>query len=223
MVRINTLFEESPFEPLLHHYDKVRECVDLVRPMFKAVKNEDYEKLEELAQKVFKTEHDADLIKDEIRQEIPRSFFLPVYRGDLLGYLKLQDDVADSVENIAYLLTLKRLKLPPAMENGLATYLDSVMEADAKARQMNQKIRDLVKKGFHASEAGDMLDVIRIVERAEWEADKKQYEVSKQLFALEDSIKPSDLMLWWRIFLEMGEIANHIERMADRLRRMLSQ
>ncbi|MCB9855744.1 MAG: TIGR00153 family protein [Phycisphaerales bacterium] len=223
MVRISTLFEKSPFEPLLHHYDKVRECVDLVRPMFKAVRDEDYEGLEKLAQKVFKTEHEADLIKDEIRQEIPRSFFLPVYRGDLLGYLKLQDDVADAIENIAYLLTLKRLKLPAALESGLAAYLDSVMDADTKAREMNQRIRDLVQKGFHASQAGDMFDLIRAVERAEWEADKKQYEVSKALFKLEDSMKPSDLMLWWRILLEMGEVANHIEKMADRLRRMLSQ
>ncbi|MCA9255363.1 MAG: TIGR00153 family protein [Phycisphaerales bacterium] len=223
MVRIATLFEQSPFEPLLHHYDKVRECVDLVRPMFKAVRDEDYATLEQLAQTVFKTEHAADLIKDEIRQEIPRSFFLPVYRGDLLGYLKLQDDVADAVENIAYLLTLKRLKLPQGLEDNLVEYLDSVMAVDGKAREMNIKVRDLVQKGFHAAQAGDMFDLIRAVERAEWEADKKQYEVSKALFALEDSMKPSDLMLWWRIFLEMGEVANHIEKMADRMRRMLSQ
>lgn len=223
MVRITNLFEQSPFEPLLHHYEKVRECVDLVRPMFKAIHDEDYAALEGLADKVFKTEHAADLIKDEIRQEIPRSFFLPVYRGDLLGYLKLQDDVADAVENIAYLLTLKQLKLPDSLESGVVSYLDSVLAVDAKAREMNLKIRDLVQKGFHSAQAGDMFDVIRAVERAEWEADKKQYEVNKALFALEDSIKPSDLMLWWRIFLELGEVANHIEKMADRLRRMLSQ
>jgi uncharacterized protein Yka (UPF0111/DUF47 family) len=43
------LFEQSPFEPLLHHYDKVRECVDLVRPMFEAVRDEKYDVLEKLA------------------------------------------------------------------------------------------------------------------------------------------------------------------------------
>ena len=118
---------------------------------------------------------------------------------------------------------LKQLKLPDALESGVVSYLDSVMAVDAKAREMNLKIRDLVQKGFHSAQAGDMFDVIRAVERAEWEADKKQYEVNKALFALEDSMKPSDLMLWWRIFLELGEVANHIEKMADRLRRMLSQ
>lgn len=223
MGRISTLFQQSPFEPLLHHYEKVRECVDLVRPMLDAVRVEDYDRLETLAAEVFKTEHEADLIKDQIRQEIPRSFFLPVFRGDLLGYLKLQDNVADAVEDIAYLLTMKRIKLPPELVEGLSKYLDLIMAADARTRLMNERIRELVASGFHASRAGDIFDVIRSVEKAEWEADKQQYEMGKALFALEDSIKASDLMLWWRVFLEMGQLANHFEKMADRLRRMLSQ
>ncbi|MCZ6698178.1 MAG: DUF47 family protein, partial [Planctomycetota bacterium] len=104
MVSIEDLFGQSPFEPLLHHFQKVRECVTLVRPMLEAIKDGSHDKLDQLKERVFKTEHQADMIKDEIRQVIPRSFCLPVYRGDLLGYLKLQDDMADSVEDLAILL-----------------------------------------------------------------------------------------------------------------------
>ncbi len=50
-----------------------------------------------------------------------------------------------------------------------------------------------------------------------------QYGVSKSLFAMEDEIKTTDLMLWWRVFLELGALANSAEKTADRLRRMLSQ
>ena len=64
---------------------------------------------------MFKAEHAADMIKDDIRRTIPKRFFLPVYRGDLLGYVKLQDDMADSVEDIAVLLTIKKLTLPPSL------------------------------------------------------------------------------------------------------------
>ena len=127
MGRIAALFQESPFEPLLHHYDKVHHCVDLIRPMLEAVRTEDYDRLEQLVEEVFHTEHEADLIKDQIRQEIPRNFFLPVYRGDLLGYLKLQDDVADAVEDMAYLLTMKRLKLPPELADGVSLDRKSVV------------------------------------------------------------------------------------------------
>jgi len=67
------------------------------------------------------------------------------------------------------------------------------------------------------------MEMIRGVEKGEWEADKAQYALSKSLFAMEDDLKPSDLMLWWRVFLELGQLANHAEKTADRLRRMLSQ
>ena len=112
MSMIQNLFRESPFEPLRYHMKTVMECVGLVRPMFEAVRDERHDDLEELAKKVFTTEHEADIIKDDVRQTIPKRFFLPVYRGDLLGYLKLQDDMADSIEDIAVLLTIKKLKLP---------------------------------------------------------------------------------------------------------------
>lgn len=220
---IEELFKSSPFEPLLHHLQKVRECVTLVRPMFQAVREEQYDRLEEIVKRVFKTEHEADAIKDEIRQVIPRSFFLPVYRGDLLGYLKLQDDMADAVEDLAILLTIKRLKMPPGMADSVFAYIDTVLRTCDKNYEINERLPDLVARGFHADQATGFLDLIREVEKAEWEADKVQYHLSQSLFAVEDQIKPSDLMLWWRIFLELGQLANHAEKLADRLRRMLSQ
>ena len=223
MTKVEEQFNTSPFEPLLHHLQKVRACVDLVHPMLGAVREGDFGKLEALTQQVFKTEHQADIIKDEIRQVIPRSFFLPIYRGDLLGYLKLQDNMADSVEDIAFLLTLKKLKLPDKIAAELFSFADSVLIVCTKAYEMNECIRDLVAKGFHADRANSVFELIHTVEKAEWEADKAQYGLSKSLFAMEDEIKATDIMLWWRVFLELGQLANHAEKMADRLRRMLSQ
>lgn len=223
MALIAELFQHSPFEPLLHHLKIVRQCVTLVRPMFEAVRDENDGELDELVKRVFKTEHEADTIKDEIRQVIPRTFFLPVYRGDLLGYLKLQDDMADSVEDIAILLTIKKLRMPPSLVTQVFSYVETVLRACDKNHEMNERLPDLVARGFVAEQATGLMDLIRTVEKAEWEADKAQYSLSKALFAMEDELKPSDLMLWWRAFLELGQLANHAEKMAERLRRMLSQ
>ena len=220
---IDELFQQSPFEPLLHHLKKVRECVTLVRPMFEAVRDQNGERLEELVKRVFKTENEDANIKDEIRQVIPRSLFLPVYRGDLLGYLKLQDDMADAVEDIAILLTIKKLTMPSVLEPRVFKYIETIMQVCDKNHEMNERLPELVARGFAADQATGLLELVRSVELAEWEADKAQYVLSKELFAIEDELKPSDLMLWWRVFLELGQLANHAEKMADRLRRMLSQ
>ena len=220
---IEELFQRSPFEPLLHHLKKVRECVTLVRPMLEAVRDQQSSQLDELVKRVFKLEHDADTIKDEIRQAIPRSFFLPVYRGDLLGYLKLQDDMADAVEDIAILLTIKKLAMPASLQSRVFDYVETVMQVCDKNHMMNESLPELVARGFTPDQAAGLHEQIRAVELAEWEADKAQYTLSQELFAIEDELKASDLMLWWRVFLELGQLANHAEKMADRLRRMISQ
>lgn len=219
---IPELFSQSPFEPLRHHMDKVKECVDLVPVMFERVRSGDSAELEELTKRIFKLEHEADEIKNEIRRTIPRSFFLPVYRGDLLGYLKLQDDIADSVENLGVQLTIKQLKMPESISDDVMAYVDKVMQVYAYVYQTTDLLRTLVKAGMEGDAADQILDVVAKAEHAEWETDKAQFDLAKKLFALEDEMRATDIFLWSQIFQELGTLANHAEKTGDRLRRMLS-
>lgn len=220
--KIQELFRASPFEPLRFHMEKVMDCVAYVRPMFEAVRDAKYDVLKSLAKKVFKTEHKADIIKDGIRQAIPKRFFLPVYRGDLLGYLKLQDDMADSAEDIAVLLTIKNLALPTELVDLTFEYVAKVDEVCQQTRDIADYLPTLVEGDMVGKEAKEVLERIAAVEKAEWEADRLQYALSQKLFALEDEMKPTDIMLWFRIFGELGQLANFAEKTGDRLRRMLS-
>ncbi len=222
MSLIQDLFKESPFEPLRHHMTTVMECVAFVKPMFEAVRDERFDELKMLAERVFKAEHKADIIKDDIRTTIPKRFFLPVYRGDLLGYLKLQDDMADSVEDIAALLTIKNLILPAVLVEATFEYLDKVVEVCQKSLAIADYLPTLVESDMGGAEAQHALNLVSAVEKGEWEADRLQYTLSQMLFALEDQMKPTDLFLWFRIFGELGQLANFAEKTGDRLRRMLS-
>ncbi len=222
MSMISKLFRESPFEPLRYHLKTVMECVDFVRPMFEAVRDKQYDVLHVLATKVFKTEHEADIIKDDIRRTIPKRFFLPVYRGDLLGYLKLQDDMADSVEDIAVLLTIKNLALPDALVELTFGYVTKIEDVCRQTRTIADYLPTLVEGEMVGADADRALEMIAGVEKLEWEADRLQYALSQQLFALEDEIKATDIFLWFRVFGELGQLANFAEKTGDRLRRMLS-
>jgi len=57
----------------------------------------------------------------------------------------------------------------------------------------------------------------------EWEADKRQAEVSKRLFDHEAEIGPVSVMFWMNIFRVLGAVANHAENTADLLRVMLAK
>jgi len=222
MSLIGDLFRASPFEPLRYHMKAVMDCVAIVKPMFEAVRARDYDALQGLARKVFKAEHEADLIKADIRRTIPNRFFLPVYRGDLLGYVKLQDDMADSVEDLAVLLTIKELALPVELVDPVNEYVDKIEDVCRQSQAIAEYLPTLVEGDMAGKEADHALKLVDALEKAEWEADRLQYSLSQKLFALEDLMKPTDVFLWFRVFGELGQLANFAEKTGDRLRRMLS-
>ena len=222
MSMIRDLFKDSPFEPLRFHMKSVMECVVFVRPMFEAVRDVQFDALQDLAKKVFKAEHRADLIKDDIRGTIPKRFFLPVYRGDLLGYVKLQDDMADSVEDLAVLLTIKQLPLPKVLVELTFEYVAKVEQVCQESYELSEYLPTLVEGDMIGTEAENALRMVADIEKREWESDRLQYTLSQDLFALEDDLRATDIFLWFRIFGELGQLANFAEKTADRVRRMLS-
>ena len=222
MSLIQDLFRESPFEPLRYHMKSVMDCVGFVKPLFEAVRDGKYEELQGLANKVFKAEHEADIIKADIRQTIPKRFFLPVYRGDLLGYVKLQDDMADAVEDLAVLLTIKPLVLPGALVDPTFEYVAKIEEVCRRSLDITDYLPTLVEGDMVGTEVEHALKMVSELERTEWQADRLQYTLSQSLFALEDEMKPTDVFLWFRIFGELGQLADFAEKTGDRLRRMLS-
>jgi len=222
MSRFFEMFKQSPFGPLREHMDAVMECARSVKPMFNAIRSEDFARLESLTKDVFKKEHEADLIKDEIRQTIPNTFYLPVYRGDLLGYLKLQDDIADSVEDVAVLVTIKKLLLPAAINDLATEYISTVVRVVELTESLTHEFQSAVEKGLQHAHVSTVHESVKTVEKSEWESDRAQYKLSKALFALENEISAVDIMLWFKIFGELGRMANVAESLADRIRRMLS-
>lgn len=215
--------EHSPFVPFAEHMSKVRACVDLVVPMFVCIQGRDFAKLKTLAEQVFRSEHEADTIKREIRQSIPTTFPLPVYRGDLLAYLHIQDDVADSVEDIAVMITIKDLAMPEALAEDIFGYVRQVVEVCEFLFQATDKLQTQTESDFTGPGGDEVMQIIDQAEHAEWKADKAQYQLAKKLFALEDQLKPTDIFLWSGIMRELGTLANNADKTGERLRRMLAR
>lgn len=216
------LFKKSPFGPLHEHMIKVRECVGLLRPLFEAVLDEqDEKKIQAITKKISKVEHQADEIKNRIRQSLPGSIFLPVNREDLLAYLKVQDDIADSIEDVAVLLTMKTFHVPAELRDAIFAFVDKVIEVFHFCEEAEEEFERTVSSGFGDAERQKVLEFVQRAEHAEWEADTAQNAAARQLFALEAKLSPSDLFLLFKIFGEVGRVANHAEKTGDRLRQLL--
>jgi len=218
---ISKLFAKSPFEPLYQHMLKVKACVDLVRPLMDAFLKGEQEKVKDVARKIFKAEHDADMVKKEIRSRLPKSIFLPVARGDILRFLKEQDNIADSAEDLAALLILRKTTVPEELKEKLKDLVEKVLETYEMAMTVSSEIKLLAETSFGGVEAHKVMELIEQVKLKEWEADKAQMNVARKMFSIEKKLDPVSVMMWMHIFRELGTLANHAENAGDQMRLML--
>ncbi len=218
---ISKLFGKSPFEPLHQHMLKVKACVGLVRPLMDAFLKGEQEKVKDVAKKIFKAEHDADMVKKEIRSRLPKSILLPVARGDILRFLKEQDNIADSAEDLAALLILRKTTVPEELKEKLKNFVDKVLETYEVAMTVSSEIKLLAETSFGGEEAHKVMELIEQLKLKEWEADKAQMKVARKMFSIEKKLDPVSVMMWMHIFRELGTLANHAENAGDQMRLML--
>lgn len=215
--------KQSPFEPLAEHMRHVRACVALIPRMFECVRDREYEKLKGVVGDIFKAEHEADKVKTAIRESIPKAFALPVFRGDLLAFLHVQDDLADTAEDLAVQLTIKQIALPDALADDVIEYVGQAIKVCEKLYDALDLLKEFGELDFTGSRGERVMTLIGEAEHEEWVADKMQYTLAQKLFALEDEMKPTDIFLWSHIFQNVGALANHADKTAERLRRMLAR
>ncbi len=146
-----------------------------------------------------------------------------IVAGGVEPVADVQDDLADSVEDLAVLLTIKNLTMPEQIADDVMAYVKGVLHVCDRLYAASDDLVDLAEHDFGGPRAKKVLERIGEAEHAEWEADKMQYQLAQKLFALEDEIRATDIFLWSDIFKELGALANHADKTADRLRRMLSR
>jgi len=222
MPNILSLFRKSPFEPLYEHRLKVNECVGLLKPLFQALFDGDSEKQKSISDRISDLESEADKIKSEIRVIIPKGVFLPVNREDLMRYLKLQDDLADTMEDISLILGLKKIYAPEELSKEIMNFIDTVLEVCAIGNKSTKNLTTLAASGFKGAEVENVFKLVEKSELAERNSDKVGLALARKLFTFEDEMKPTDLFLWFRIFDLIGNLADNSDNTTAWLRNMLS-
>lgn len=218
------LFGKSPFKPLQSHMEKVRACVERIPQLFALVlADEDEETQEGLVQEICRLESEADAIKNEIRSNLPKGVFLPVNRGDLLDILSHQDAIADTSQDIAVTLTLRKLSFHPGLREPLDELLVEVTKVCFLAADIIRELDELVETSFGGHEAEKVLKMIDRLNTDESVADGVGVRIAKKLFTLEKELGPVCVMLWFRVFRQVSELAHAAERLGNRLRLLLAK
>jgi predicted phosphate transport protein (TIGR00153 family) len=223
MKKMYEIFGASPFIPIMEHMKKVKECVYLLPSFFDKYLEKDYEGAKAVFKDICKKEHDADEIKKDVRDKLPKNFMLPVARPDILNYLKQQDNIADAAEDCGALCMLKNLSLPKELHHLLKELLDKNIKTVEKTAEVSASLSDLTKSGFNKNMSNYVHELIKEVEFMEWECDKLQMGFFKKLFQIEKEIDAISIILWFDIVHEITDLSNASENVGEQMRMMLAK
>jgi predicted phosphate transport protein (TIGR00153 family) len=216
-----SLFYESPFKKLKDHADKVRECAWMFKRAVECYVEQDCEEFDKLTEDVAKLESQADWLKRNLRNHLPRGLLMPVDKFVLVDCLREQDHVLDNVEAALYWLSFKP-------EGGIAEELigdflhlvDAVIPCIERLPDMAEQAMVYFKSS--TEENRDKLkSTIRDIHQAEKEADHLEYELKRQAFVvLKD---PVDLFHFIRLVEVIANIADDAQNASDRMRTMIAR
>jgi len=198
------------------------ECVSELPTLIEAACAGDLATVEVQQGRISELENEADDLKHALRQHLPRSLFLPVDRRDLLEVLTTQDNIANCAKDIAGLVFGRQMHFPNAFGPQLIAFAHRSVDASRQAERTVKELDELVQTGFRGAEVALVEDMILELDRIEKDTDHIQVTVRANLFALETTLPPIDVIFFYRVIEMVGELADGAQRVGSRLQLMLA-
>ena len=217
------LFGKSPFKPIQQHMRVVVDCASEVPPLFEALVAGDQAKVEAQKDLIFAKEQAADEIKNQLRGHLPKSILMPVDRRDLLEVLAMQDSIADTAQDIAGLLVERKMEVPADMGDTLVALVGRCVDTVNQAGKIIEELDELVEMGFRGKEASRVEEMMETLNQIEDETDEMGMELTRSLFAQEDSMSAVSVMFWYQLIQWIGDLADYAEKVGDRLRLLIAR
>ena len=217
------MFGQSPFKPLQEHMRVVVNCANQVPGLFEAVHDEGKDQVEDIRKRIYGLENEADDIKNELREHLPKSIFMPVDRRDLLEILDLQDSIADTAQDIAGMMVVRNMKLPEPVHKPIMELTQRCVDACNQLAKIMEEMDELLETGFRGPEADKVMYMIDELNKIETDTDVQAIAVMRLLFEHEDEIGPVSTIMWDRVIHWIGDLANFAERAGNRHRLLLAR
>lgn len=222
MRTIARLFGKSPFAPLNVHLGKVHSCVLKLQEMLLALQNNSNPDYAAFVKEISKLEYEADLTKNDLRNHLPKSLFLPIDRYDLLQILHIQDSIADSCEHIAITLTLSStITIPEGLRDDFKAYVDKTLETFDKAHLVILEFDNLIASTFGGTEAEKVRAMSEQVALLEHQTFKIKNTLLRKLFGMAEQMPYHTFYLWLKLFEEIARVSKLSEHLCGRVRMVL--
>ncbi len=222
-VPVEMTLRRSPFDGLIEHAAKVRECVNALDDALSAFEKGDMDRFKELKKKVEELESEADRIKANVRNHLPKSVWMPVDKQFFLMTLTQQDSILDYAEDAVVWIDMRDRPLPPELSEDFSKLQKIVVKTVEEYEKVVNNIPHVLETSFSEKERKETKEYIYRVHSMEHESDIVERELTKKIFSMEDRLDPVTIWHLVKLVSILGDIADHAENAADRVRAMIAK
>lgn len=214
-------FVTSPFEGLLEHAEKVKECAWAFQQAIECHISDRCRQFEELRREVSQLENQADSIKRRIRGHLPIGTLMPVSKFQLFRYLREQDQVLDAVkDSLNWISYRTEPGIPEEVHKDIFLLVDAVIDPLEELSRMVAGAKRYFET-YSEKQRVAVKEIIRKVRSQEHEADKAEAAIKQRVFNMD--MDPVTVFHMIRLAETIGSIADHAENAGDMMRAMLSR
>ncbi|WP_415884985.1 TIGR00153 family protein [Neptuniibacter sp. PT8_73] len=217
------MFARSPFKPMQDHIAKAQECAVELIPFIDAVIADDWNEAEKVQARIAVLEGEADAMKKEIRQNLPKSIFLPVPRTDLLEVVRMQDKIANRAKDIAGIMLGRQMKVPTEMQQDMKDYVRVALQTSEQALTALKELDELVNSGFGGHEIDVIEKMLEKLDALEHNTDEHERAIRLKLFSIEKELPPVDVMFLYQVISSIGDLADRAQQVGSRLQLLVAR
>ena len=216
-----SLFITSPFDGLLEHAEKVKECAWSFQQAIECHFSKKCVSFEKFRQEVITLEREADDIKRRIRGHLPKGTLMPMDKFQLFRYLKEQDGILDTLEDALDWISYRpEPKIPEKLTKDFLLLIDSNIDPIEEMSRMVSEARKYFKT-FNETQRNLVKEIIRSLRHKEHEADTVEDRLKRRIFEI--NLDPVSVFHLIRLVEIIGSIADHAENAGDMMRAMIAK
>ena len=217
------MLAESPFTGLQEHMKVGDESVSRLSDFLIAATEKDWTSAQEYRNAIIDLENQADDIKNNIRNNLPKSLFMSVSRQDLLDLVMTMDGIPNAAKDISGIMIGRKMEIPSQINEQFIDCSKAAIKAANQACEAVRKVDEMQKSGFGSNDAAALSELVSHLEQIERENDELEIALRNKLFQFEKEYDPVNVMFLYNIINKIGSLADISQTVGHLLVRLVSR
>ena len=218
-----SLLAESPFSGLQEHMEVDNKASEALKSFIKSAVESDWKTAKEHRETIVKLEHQADEIKNNIRNHLPKSLLMSVSRQDVLDLVFTMDGIPNASKDISGVMIGRKMVIPEQMSKQFTDCVNSAIRATHQACDAIKKVNEMQRSGFGGKNASELYDLVAQIEQLEQENDELEISLRNELFKIEQDLPPVDVIFLYDIINKIGILADISQTLGHILIRLVAK